>query len=135
MLNCVVFHIKTLKSLKLLRSSPPLPDLIPLPLSFDTALSKYLREDILGVSQFLSELQIRLSSLPLSMGGLGVTRATDILAFAFSASRHNIVELQTGLQAASHPPYRNPPYLPCTGHRPHPCTHHSSHSLCTARDR
>ena len=94
--------------LYLLRSFPPLPDLIPPLLSFDTSLSKCLREDILGASQFFGELNNRLSSLPLSMGGLGITRATDILAFAFIALRHDTVELQNGLLAASALPPTDP---------------------------
>ena len=104
--------------LYLLRSSPPLPDLIPPLLSFDNALSECLREDILGASQFFGELQVRLSSLPLSMGGLGITRATDILAFAFIASRHDTLELLTGLLAASALPATDPALDTALAHAP-----------------
>ena len=74
----------------------------------DTALSKCLREDILGASLFFGELQVRISSLPLSMGGLGITRATDFLAFAFIALRHDTLKLQTDLLAASTLPPTDP---------------------------
>ena len=46
--------------------------------SFDTALYEFLLEDILGSAQFFGSLQILLSSLPLSGGGQGITRASDL---------------------------------------------------------
>ena len=85
----------------LLRSIPPLPPLLD-PLSrFDTALSDCLREDILMAAQYFGELQIRLSALPLSKGGLGITRATDIFSYAFLSSRFDTADLQTGLLASA----------------------------------
>ena len=61
--------------------------------TFDSTLSEFLREEILGVAQFLISLQILLSSLPLSLGGLGMTPASDRFAFTFLSSHLDSIEL------------------------------------------
>ena len=51
----------------LLRSTPPIPELLVPLHTFDSALSKFLREEILRAAKFLGSLQVLLSSLPLSL--------------------------------------------------------------------
>ena len=80
---------------------PPLPELLGPLHTFDAALSEFLREDILGAAQFFGSLQILLSSLPLSQGGLGITLASDLFHFAFLSSRFDSLDLQTGLLASA----------------------------------
>ena len=50
----------------LLRSTPPVPELLAPLLTFDTALSNVLRDDILGAAQFFGSLQFLLSPYPLA---------------------------------------------------------------------
>ena len=81
----------------LLRSIPPLPDILPPLHAFDNALKDLLREAILGHAQFFRSLQVLLSSLPLSKGELGISRAVDFFSFAFLSSSLDTLPLQTGL--------------------------------------
>ena len=84
----------------LLRSIPPLLDMLPPLRSFDNTLTSCLREDILGHAQYFGSLQILLSSLPLSKGGLGITKAVDLFSFAFLSSSLDTQSLQAGLLAS-----------------------------------
>ena len=92
----------------LLRSVPPLPELRDPLSTFDRALTDCLREDILVSAQYFGDLQSRLASLPLSLGGLGITRASDLFCFAFLSSRFDTLDLQTGLLSLAPLPAADP---------------------------
>ena len=55
----------------------------------------------MGAIQGFGSLQVLLSSLPLSKGGLGITRASDIFSLAFLSSHLNSLDLQSGLLASA----------------------------------
>ena len=56
---------------------------------------------MLMAAQCFGELHVKLYALPHSKGGLGITSATDIFAFAFLASRFDTADLQSGLLASA----------------------------------
>jgi hypothetical protein len=64
---------------------------------FDLGLHKSLRRIVVGQGGGFGPLQDDIASLPLSMGGLGITRAEDIRPFAFWASFHQSLDVQDNI--------------------------------------
>ncbi|KAJ0617254.1 hypothetical protein HanIR_Chr02g0099381 [Helianthus annuus] len=61
---------------------------------FDDGLRKAIEDIVVGGGPFFGDLQWRLASLPMRLGGLGLFSARDVGAYAFVASRAQSWELQ-----------------------------------------
>ncbi|KAJ0925109.1 putative reverse transcriptase domain, exostosin [Helianthus annuus] len=61
---------------------------------FDDDLRKAIEDIVVGGGPFFGDLQWRLASLPMRLGGLGLFSARDVGAYAFVASRAQSWELQ-----------------------------------------
>ncbi|KAJ0925676.1 putative exostosin [Helianthus annuus] len=61
---------------------------------FDDGLRKATEDIVVGGGPFFGDLQWRLASLPMRLGGLGLFSARDVGAYAFVASRAQSWELQ-----------------------------------------
>ena len=82
------------------------------------SLSEFLCEDILGAAQFFGSLQILLSSLPLSTGGFGITRASNIFHYVFLSSALITQKCKQGYWHPLHcPPLMPQVSLPSRPHR------------------
>lgn len=92
------------RMLYLLRTTPP-QGVEAMFAEFDVSLRSSLCM-ILGGEQFVGEFQVALASLPLRLGGLGLTRVADLLHFAFLSSRLDTSLLQQELLSynSSSPP-------------------------------
>ena len=54
-----------------------------------------LGEEILIVAEIFGDHQTRLTSLPLSLSGLGITNASYLFSFALLSSRFDTLDLET----------------------------------------
>ena len=63
---------------------------------------------IIVTTQYFRDLQSKLASLPLSLGGLSITHASDLFCFAFLSSRFDTLDLQIGLLSLAPLPAADP---------------------------
>ncbi|KAM0056399.1 hypothetical protein Hdeb2414_s0006g00217861 [Helianthus debilis subsp. tardiflorus] len=61
---------------------------------FDDGLREAIEDIVVGGGPFFGDLQWRLASLPMHLGGLGLLSAQDVEVYAFVASRAQSWELQ-----------------------------------------
>ena len=79
-----------------LRCSPPhlLTDRAEL---FDRGTARALRDIVFGADHALSAHAFTIASLPVSLGGLGVTPASDLVPFSFLSSYQSTADLQSAI--------------------------------------
>ena len=77
---------------------------------FEQELVGALRRITVADGPYFGEFQVRLSTLPVTLGGLGIQLPSDSLSFAFVASAIASDELQRGILGLEDPTF--PPWVP-----------------------
>ena len=75
-----------------------------LALRFSLVLQESLRKLILANGPGFSDFHLQLSSLPVSLGGLGISLPTDLIHFAYSSAKIESYVLQQRIRVISSPP-------------------------------